>query len=227
MPPFLHVFLQLLRAFRSFSLKGVDNVSPGATLQCQVPGQHPTLQKTLSPVPPPRADAGSRAPEAAATLTSPASRAVTHNRARVSEMRVPIGGSGTASPDAPSRSPDSQDRRSLIRCTEQGKQIPMGNGGITNRYWWTQTLGEATVYVDLRVSASEPAVSMSPSKCRAKDLEVSISASHLRVAVSSFKGSDSTPDSFSRVLLDGALDGVVRSSESMWTVDENSVGSIQ
>ena len=35
------------------------------------------------------------------------------------------------------------------RITDEGKQIPIGNGGICDNYYWTQTLKELTVYLDM------------------------------------------------------------------------------
>lgn len=59
-----------------------------------------------------------------------------------------------------------------LQYTDTGKQIPIGNGGIGENYYWTQSLTELTIYVTL------------PLEVRSKDLQVDIKARHLRVALS-------------------------------------------
>ena len=55
--------------------------------------------------------------------------------------------------------------KSSIRYTDEGRQVPVGNGGSTNRYVWTQTLEEAVVHIPV------------PEGTRAKELDVEISPS--------------------------------------------------
>lgn len=86
---------------------------------------------------------------------------------------------------------------------ENGKQIPIGNGGYTEQYYWTQTLNEVTVYVDV------------PQGTRGKQVDCVMKPRFLSLSV---KGQDCGP------LMSGALEDVVRLDESMWTVasDDNS-----
>lgn len=58
-----------------------------------------------------------------------------------------------------------------VRYTKDGKQVPIGNGGVTPRYYWTQTVNEATVYVDV------------PPGTRSKDVECVIQPRRLKLKV--------------------------------------------
>ena len=60
----------------------------------------------------------------------------------------------------------------VVRYTAEGRQIPIGGGGVgpRNRYWWTQTLTEACAHIVL------------PSSVRSKhDLSVRVSRTHVTV----------------------------------------------
>ncbi|RYY84842.1 hypothetical protein EON63_08475 [archaeon] len=59
-----------------------------------------------------------------------------------------------------------------LQYTDAGKQIPIGNGGIGENYYWTQSLRELTIYVSLHGGV------------RSKDVQVEIKPRHLRVALS-------------------------------------------
>lgn len=87
-----------------------------------------------------------------------------------------------------------------VRYTEQGKQIPVGNGGSTRRYKWTQTLDECTVMMGV------------PAGCRGKDLQVDLKPHALAVAV---KKSDGPP----KTLLEGPLVNQIVPDESTWTLE--------
>jgi hypothetical protein len=92
---------------------------------------------------------------------------------------------------------------------ETGKQIPIGNGGYTENYYWTQTINEVTVYVDV------------PTGTRGKQVDCIMKPRSLSLAV---KGQGQGQGSGSLSLLAGNLEDVVRLDESMWTVasDESS-----
>ncbi|KAL7470950.1 hypothetical protein ACHAXS_011238 [Conticribra weissflogii] len=98
----------------------------------------------------------------------------------------------------------SNDKNIAIRYTEDGKQIPVGNGGSTSRYVWTQTLDEVTVHIPL------------PHGIKGKDLDVTIGALSLAVKLKN--------DNHPRTLepLEGTLFGKVRPSESTWTLETSS-----
>jgi len=90
-----------------------------------------------------------------------------------------------------------------IRYTEDGKQIPIGNGGSTSRYVWTQTLEEVTVYIPL------------PEGLRAKDLDVKIAANSLSIGQ---KG-DLPSGSALIAPIEGTLFAKIRQAESTWTLE--------
>lgn len=95
-----------------------------------------------------------------------------------------------------------------IRYTDEGKQIPIGNGGSTSRYVWTQTLEEVTVHVPL------------PEGLRSKDLDVKIGANTLSIRQKGGTASDSTLAS-----LGGTLFARIRPSESTWTLESTTHSS--
>lgn len=91
-----------------------------------------------------------------------------------------------------------------IRFTDDGKQIPIGNGGSTFRYVWTQTLEEVTVHIPL------------PEGTRAKDLNVKINANSLHIR--SKEGSGASSSTYIDPI-EGTLFGKIRPSESTWTLE--------
>ena len=95
-----------------------------------------------------------------------------------------------------------------IRYTDEGKQIPIGNGGSTSRYVWTQTLEEVTVHIPL------------PEGIRAKDLDVKIGTNSLSICQKGEKNtsSESTND-IPRI--EGTLFAKIRPSESTWTLESS------
>lgn len=84
------------------------------------------------------------------------------------------------------------------RLSKKGVQVPVGNGGVTARYWWTQTLQDATVCVPV------------PSGTRSRDVACIFSADSLRLAVGGAR---------SEAILDGRLDGRVRAGECLWQLE--------
>jgi hypothetical protein len=52
-------------------------------------------------------------------------------------------------------------------------QVPIGNGGVTGKYYWTQTLYELTVYADV------------PKGTRARDVQCNISPNSLELRLKS------------------------------------------
>ena len=84
-----------------------------------------------------------------------------------------------------------------VRYTDDGLQVPVGNGGTTARYTWTQTLDECSVLVPT-----------GPDR-RAKDLDVTIRPTS--IAVRSADGSV--------VLVDGPLTERIVPSESTWSLE--------
>ena len=83
--------------------------------------------------------------------------------------------------------------------TESGARarvVPIGNGGITDRYYWTQTIYETTVYIELPLGTSS------------RDVLCSITPSRLSVGL---KGE--------APVLDGALPYKINASDSMWNLE--------
>lgn len=106
-------------------------------------------------------------------------------------------------PPVPSKKVDSGSPTALSiapRITAEGKQVPIGNGGIADTYYWTQTLEEITVYIDVDIGVA----------LRGKDVKCDILPSNLSVKV------------HDTVLMSGPLDEVVKADDSMWTVSTSS-----
>ncbi len=78
--------------------------------------------------------------------------------------------------------------------TEGAIQIPIGNGGIGTNYYWTQTLQEVSVYIDVKQNTKSKAVSCTIQP-KALQLEVEGIA-----------------------LLSGTFEDTVKSQECMWTL---------
>jgi hypothetical protein len=79
---------------------------------------------------------------------------------------------------------------------DKGAKPNSGNGGETDKYKWTQTLEEVTVFVWL------------PDNVSSKQLDVQFKAQHLKIGL---KGQ--TP------LIDGALHKKIKTGDSLWTLE--------
>ena len=86
-----------------------------------------------------------------------------------------------------------------VRLSEDGKQIPVGNGGcsIKKGYHWTQTIEEISIAIPVEKST------------KGKDLNVNISSSSIAVC---YKGKSTS-------ILEGKLPSKVRPSESTWSIE--------
>lgn len=96
-----------------------------------------------------------------------------------------------------------------IQYTEEGLQIPVGNGGSTDRYQWTQSLEECTILVGVSQGL------------RAKDLVVTLQSTNISVRKKHMDGSienidDSSDDG---IVLEGEFSQRVDPSESTWTLE--------
>jgi hypothetical protein len=89
-----------------------------------------------------------------------------------------------------------------ILYTEEGLQVPVGNGGSTKRFKWTQTIDECTVLVGL------------PEGIRAKELDVSIKASSIHA-----KTKSKNADGEVTVFVEGALVEKVKPDECTWSLE--------
>lgn len=57
------------------------------------------------------------------------------------------------------------DRLSTVQYTEKGTQLPVGNGGVADNYYWTQTLKDLTVYIDVPPDIASSGVKGKDIKC--------------------------------------------------------------
>ena len=116
-----------------------------------------------------------------------------------------------------------------VRYTKDGKQVPIGNGGVTPRYYWTQTVNEATVYVDV------------PPGTRSKDVECVIQPRRLKLRVRGAgaatggtgackaaadgggapgRGDDKGEEGDGDLIFDGELPSAVSRDDSMWSLND-------
>ena len=94
------------------------------------------------------------------------------------------------------------------RLTENGKLFPIGNGGSADKYYWTQTLKDLTVYVDV------------PLQTKSKDIKCTIQPSKLTLEIKANPPSNLTttvPPTFIP-FIQGDLEEVVRVEDSLWTL---------
>ena len=89
-----------------------------------------------------------------------------------------------------------------VRLTKEGKQIPVGNGGVTDRYYWTQTLHELTVYIAV------------PPGTKAKDIQFKITPKAIHLSLKS---------NANMLLVEGTLGGTTKHHEAMWTLEDREV----
>jgi N-terminal conserved domain of Nudc./CS domain len=107
-----------------------------------------------------------------------------------------------------------------VEYNEEGLQIPVGNGGSTPQYKWTQTLEETAVLIGI------------PDTLRAKDLDVKITSTRLSVKTKKplslddgtgkdapVSSSSSSLSSSPHTFAEGELFAKVRPGESTWTVE--------
>ena len=90
-----------------------------------------------------------------------------------------------------------------IRLTDDGLQVPVGNGGATPRYRWTQSLEEANLVIAV------------PNGTRGKDLDVTIKVCSISVKMNNAGGAASAP----LVLLEGNLSEPIQPNESTWSLE--------
>ena len=104
---------------------------------------------------------------------------------------------GNNNQNKPPTIPTITSKMTSLRVTEDGKQVPIGNGGIGPNYYWNQTLKDLTVYIDV------------PDGCKGKDIQCKIESKHLLL-----KYKDET-------LIDGSFEigEGVKTGESIWTLN--------
>lgn len=91
--------------------------------------------------------------------------------------------------------PETIEKKTLQpKLNENGKQIPMGNGGIADNYIWSQTFKDISVYIEV------------PKGTKGKDISCSIKPSSISLKRNNV------------VLLEGLFEENVNSSDSIWTI---------
>lgn len=105
-----------------------------------------------------------------------------------------------------------EDPMASTRFTDEGKQFPVGNGGSTKTFRWTQTLEEVTVIV------------APPQGTRGKDLSVSIKGGSISVQMKATnattgKANDGDHDEEPRTIIDGNLTDRIKPDESTWSIE--------
>jgi hypothetical protein len=166
----------LLAAFRQFPLRRIPKGQEGA----------PSPVGSKKPSAPPQA-------QPSKATTSPESPGPTpHTEIKASDTER------VASKSTKEPLPDSD-----VRYTEEGLQVPVGNGGSTKTYKWTQTIEECSVLVGV------------PKSLRGKDLVVKITPSTLSVKTEKPLEGETEP----RVFVEGTLVDKVRADESSWSVE--------
>eukprot|EP00752_Nemacystus_decipiens_P013437 g11900.t1 len=235
----------LLRAFRSFPYKpyggdgedrqrprsspggkgGRSTSSPAGPLPAATaPSSGPTSRKeTPSSV---AGSAGTSGRGALVTKSKAAAEAPTTSASAsppAQTAHAPGGNAGAPSPPAQPARPAAGEMR--VRYTKDGKQVPIGNGGVTRRYYWTQTVNEATVYVDV------------PPGTRSKDVECVIRPRRLKLRVrgaGAATGGARTADGGGAapggdiegevgdgdLIFDGELPSAVSREDSMWSLND-------
>lgn len=110
-------------------------------------------------------------------------------------------------PPAPPSEPGQSAGGIRVRYTDDGKQIPIGNGGVTPRYYWTQTVTEATVYVDV------------PEGTSSRDISCEIGPRRLRLVVRG-AGTSAGLTNDGDVIIDGKMPSAVSREDSMWSLSD-------
>lgn len=208
----------LLAAFRQFPLRRIPKGKGGKkNSNATAPTAAGPSKPTSTPAPTKKTvpekstpSTTSSAPSDDSTTVAKATAPTTSNDASsISAINEP---SNPTKDDAPkvmgenqtsATSTDTTSEEEELRYTEEGLQIPVGNGGSTKRYKWTQTIEECSVLAGI------------PKALHGKDLVVKITASSLSIKSKKPLEGEDTP----RTFLEGTLVEKVRPDESTWSVE--------
>ena len=135
---------------------------------------------------------GSNATKSTATITK-----------SKSETKSTVKKTAVVTSDAPSAAKTTKENAVEIRLTEEGLQVPVGNGGSTKDYTWTQTIDETSVLIAL------------PEGTMGKDVSVSIKPLSVSVRMKEPVNGEESP----RTLLEGELVEKIRTDESTWSLE--------
>eukprot|EP00992_Anisonema_acinus_P009043 TRINITY_DN5229_c0_g1_i1.p1 TRINITY_DN5229_c0_g1~~TRINITY_DN5229_c0_g1_i1.p1 ORF type:complete len:318 (-),score=76.80 TRINITY_DN5229_c0_g1_i1:140-1093(-) len=117
---------------------------------------------------------------------------------------VEAGKVAPTSEPAKDAAPDKADKADDAEEEGKGLKPNVGNGGETETYYWTQTLGDVEIRVKL------------PHRCKGKDITVDIGKTTLKVGL---KGQ--------ALLVDGELCASVKMEDCFWTLEEGLTVVIQ
>ena len=90
-----------------------------------------------------------------------------------------------------------------VEYNEEGLQIPVGNGGSTKQYKWTQTIDECSVLIGV------------PQGLRGKDLDIKLTSNTLAVKTKRPLEGEDKP----RVFVEGKMTEKIRADESTWSLE--------
>lgn len=102
---------------------------------------------------------------------------------------------------------DDEDPMASTRFTDEGKQYPVGNGGSTKSFRWTQTLDEVTVILALPRNTT-----------RGKDLTVMIKSNAIAVTTKKTT-TTATNGEVPSTIIAGALTDKINPEESTWSIE--------
>lgn len=210
----------------SLSSKGktnsVDHVSSGQ----RVPP--PTSKET--------APAAAPAPATSTLASPPSSSAPPPDKGPVAHSVLSSMTTPPAGPLTPSTNPNAAVVAAAagnvrVSYTEDGKQVPIGNGGVTPRYYWTQTVNEATVYVDVPPGTRSKDVCcvIQPRRLKLSVRGAGAAAAATAAAVTSTAGAEGAPAGRKGgnenghdgdVIFDGELPSAVSREDSIWSLND-------
>ena len=212
----------LLRSFRKFPQKAPMAVSGGVPAAPSGNGVSPGQKGTLRIV---EVDGGrkssgtqggsqskqrgglSAAASAAASATA-AATATSGTAATASSCGSAVTASPASAQAAPTKT-EEESKTAAPKYTEDGKQMPVGNGGVTEKYSWTQTLEEVTITAPV------------PAGTRGKEVEFRVKRGSLYLGLKRRGGDAGAGEQGGGgAIIDGALGGPVKPSECLWTVED-------
>jgi N-terminal conserved domain of Nudc./CS domain len=181
----------LLAAFRQFPLRKMPKQNAPAR---DPPGQ----STTTAAAPSSTAVVGTPAETSTATLGTTGTRAAAGTTDTTTSRKEIVS----------RREEADEDPMASTRFTDEGKQYPVGNGGSTKSFRWTQTLEEVTVIVALPKGTT-----------RGKDLAVTIKSGAIAVTTVTNQPTTATNGEGPRTIIEGTLTDKINPQESTWSIE--------
>jgi hypothetical protein len=150
----------------------------------------------------PEAGAGQpagKAPIAASAASTPATAATPAPKAAAAPPANRVGAPGAPIPEAVAATPGDGPSAISESAQKMMKHISTWNGGVTEKYYWSQSISEVTIEVE-----AEKGI-------KSKEIKVDITATRLKVSMKQ------------KVLLDGKLHEKVNTEDSVWTLDDGKI----